>query len=249
MRTRRQRSDPRTVAREIQGLFDVLFPQLVPGLVVYLNREIKPLRELTPLSNDLLERSKLNHALIFETAYVRAEMLLLGQKVIWEKCINLAVKRQRRYFDAVVPDKITDIEHKIVEWVGDNLFSSLKNIEGDYQDKIYSFPAIRGFGWIANGQGDYAINRTLIETKCTAKRFSSADYRQVLIYWLLSYAAAVEGKAEEWKSFILLNPRLCLSLELNFDDIIPLMAADRTKVEILEIFNSMVGDYLKIDNC
>lgn len=248
MSARRQRTDPRTVAREIPGLFDILFPQLVPGLVVHLNREIQPLWRLKPLPSELLEQSTLNHAMLFEIAYVRAERFLLEQSAEWKECIELAVKRQRRYFDATVPDKITDIDCKIADWVGKNLFLSLKNTEEHHQAQIYLSPAIRGFGWIANGQGDYAVNHTLIEAKCTAKRFSSADYRQVLIYWLLSYASAVEGQTEEWKSFILLNPRLCLRVELNFDDVIPLVAADRSKVEILELFNSTVGDYLKTDH-
>lgn len=30
--------DPRTVARDIPGVFDEVFPQLTPGVVAYLNK-------------------------------------------------------------------------------------------------------------------------------------------------------------------------------------------------------------------
>jgi hypothetical protein len=83
---------------------------------------------------------------------------------------------------------------------------------------------------------------TLGRGKRTNRRFSSADYRQVIVYWMLGYAASVESGTPEWEEGILLNPRLNLVLSLSFDEIIAVTAAGRSKVELLQLFSSMVGD-------
>ncbi len=83
-----------------------------------------------------------------------------------------------------------------------------------------------------------------MEVKCAAKRFSSADYRQVAIYWLLSFAAAVEGHGEEWRNFILLNPRSGEMVKMTFDAFLSIISSGRTKVDILQLFLSLVGSRL-----
>lgn len=85
---------------------------------------------------------------------------------------------------------------------------------------------------------------TLIEVKCTAKRFSSSDYRQVAIYWLLSYAAAIEGRGEEWRDFVLLNPRSGMKVSMRFDSFLSVISSGRTKVDILQLFQALVGSRL-----
>ena len=87
----------------------------------------------------------------------------------------------------------------------------------------------------------FSLGRTLIEVKCTAKRFSSSDYRQVAIYWLLSFAAAVEGRGEEWQDFVLLNPRSGQTVSMRFDAFLAVISSGRTKVDILQLFQSLVG--------
>ncbi len=105
-------------------------------------------------------------------------------------------------------------------------------------------PHIPGLEWISSGNGDFALGTTLVEVKCTAKRFSSADYRQVAIYWLLSFAAAVEGHGEEWRNFILLNPRSGEIVKMTFDTFLSIISSGRTKVDILQLFLSLVGSRL-----
>jgi hypothetical protein len=63
-----------------------------------------------------------------------------------------------------------------------------------------------------------------------------------MIYWILSYAAAVENVAEEWTTGVLLNPRLNLMLELPFVELIRVIGAGRSKVELFELFSAAVGD-------
>lgn len=70
-----------------------------------------------------------------------------------------------------------------------------------------------------------------------------ADYRQILMYWLLSYASSIERDSSEWTSCILLNPRLNYMLDVSFDEIIKLVAGGRSKIQLLELFSSIVGDY------
>ena len=68
------------------------------------------------------------------------------------------------------------------------------------------------------------------------------------MYWLLSYASAIERDTSEWTSGILLNPRLNYVIEISFNDIIEVIAAGRSKVEILQLFSSIVGDYTLREN-
>lgn len=111
----------------------------------------------------------------------------------------------------------------------------------DVKRNIYPVP---GLEWIGSGYGDFSLGRTLVEVKCTAKRFSAADYRQVAIYWILSYAAAVESRGEEWQDFILLNSRSGQMVTMKFDTFLSVLSSGRTKVDILQLFQSLVGSRL-----
>lgn len=64
------------------------------------------------------------------------------------------------------------------------------------------------------------------------------------MYWLLSYAASVEGKAEEWKSGVLLNPRLNSYVDIDFQELVNLTSGGRSKVELLELFSSVISEKL-----
>jgi hypothetical protein len=61
------------------------------------------------------------------------------------------------------------------------------------------------------------------------------------MYWLLGYASSVENGTPEWSDGILMNPRLNFIVKLPFDEIIRVIGAGRSKVELLELFSSMVG--------
>lgn len=233
--------DPRTVARDIPGIVDELFPQLTPGTISHINSKIESF-PITRVSDSLLARSKTQRAMLFELAYAVAEVLLSGTTEIdWDECFSRALQRQRNFFDAKLPEHLEAVDKEIAHIVGKNLSSILRKLTLEQRASLTARPSIPGMEWISNGIGDFSIDSCLIEVKCTANRFSSADYRQVAIYWLLSYVASIEGRGEEWKSFILLNPRRGELTRMRFDTLIGITSGYRTKVEILQSFQSLIG--------
>ena len=241
---RRVTHDARTIARDIPGISDILFPHLTPGLVVHLNKGIHRCAGIEPVPEDLVKASTLTRAMLFEVAFARAEQIVQsGTTVDWNKCLKVAISRQRRHFDASFPAGLEEVDTEIADWVGRNLVNIINDVrrKSGGQDVTFS-PFIPGYGWIASSEGDIGIGTKLIEVKCTNKKFGSADYRQILMYWLLSYAASIEYDAMEWSTGILLNPRLNHLVKFSFDDIVDLVASGRTKVELVEIFSVLVGD-------
>ena len=236
-------NDPRTVARDIPGISDLMFPQLTAGLVAYLNKSIDSCSGVEPIPSELIELSKLKHSMLFEVAYARGEQLLRGATgADWHECLAVATRRQRRHFDADIPISLVDSDKSIAEKVGRNLASILMQLEPRYPtSKMVEAPKIAGYQWIETGEGDFSVGTTLVEVKCTNKNFGAGDYRQVLMYWLLSYASAVEHGSTEWTKCVLLNPRLNKFIEFFFSDLVHITGAGRSKVEILELFSSIVG--------
>lgn len=235
--------DPRTVARNIPGIFDEIFPQLTQGIVAHFNScgtDIK----VQPLPATLLSQSRIQRAMLFELGYTVGECLLAGSEINWIECFETTIKRQRVYFDAKLPDKLDAGDQELAEIVGRNLSITLKMMGSKLGLPVVLRPSIPGLEWISSGQGDFAIGHTLVEVKCTAKRFSSSDYRQVAIYWLLSYAAAIEGRGKEWQDFILFNPRSGGMVSMRFDYFLSVISSGRTKVDILQLFQSLVGSRL-----
>ena len=232
--------DPRTVARNIPGIFDEVFPQLTPGIVMHFNQqaEIMPVRALPEA---LLSASKLQRAMLFELAYSVAENILRGETIDWLTCFKVTLDRQRTYFDAKLPDEFDEADKGVAELVGRNLADTLQRMSTSNGQPLVMRPSIPGFEWIASGNGDFALGESLVEVKCTAKCFSASDYRQVAIYWLLSYAAAIEGRGTEWKEFVLFNPRSGARVTFGFDKFLEVISSGRTKVDILQLFQSLVG--------
>ncbi|KAB0325509.1 hypothetical protein F3B38_17850 [Janthinobacterium lividum] len=235
--------DPRTVARDIPGIFDEVFPQLTPGIVAHFNSNATQF-EVQPLPSALLCQSKLQKAMLFELGYAVAEQLLTGAVLDWPECTATALRRQTVYFDAKLPAQFEAADQQLAEIVGRNLSNALQAESIAASMPITLRPGIPGLEWISNGNGDFALGLTLIEVKCTAKRFSASDYRQVAIYWLLSYAADIEGRGEQWRDFLLLNPRRGESVSMRFDDFLSAISSGRTKVDILQLFQSLVGSRL-----
>lgn len=236
--------DPRTVAREIPGVFDEVFPQLTPSIVAHLNNSafIVPVQ---PLRQELLILSTLQHAMLFELGYTVGERILAGDVSInWPSCFAETLRRQRAYFDAKLPDQLAEWDQRLAETVGRNLANAMTEMSRASGHPVVIRPRIPGLEWIASGHGDFALGNTLVEVKCTAKRFSSADYRQVAIYWLLSYAASIEGHGAEWQDFVLLNPRSGAKVSMKFDAFLSIISSGRTKVDILQLFLSLVGSRL-----
>ncbi|WP_460143241.1 hypothetical protein [Pseudomonas sp. S3_B08] len=236
--------DPRSVARDIPGVFYEVFPQLTPGIVAHFNSYADKFK-MQLLPPDLLSQSALQRPMLFELGYAVGECLVTGVEIDWCECFDLTLRRQRVFFDAVLPDQLTSGDQKLAEIVGRNLSAELIAMSLQSEATIVLRPRIPGFEWISSGNGDFSIGHTLIEVKCAAKRFSSADYRQVAIYWLLSYAAAIEGRGEEWKHFVLLNPRNGEKVSMSYDSFLAVISSGRTKVDILQLFQSLVGTRFK----
>ena len=236
-------NDPRTLARDIPGLFEGLFPHLIPGVVAHLNRHAQPASECVQVSADDVRASTLARAMLFELAVAAAEQLLAGSELPdWEAAMSVALVRQRRHFDAIEPAGLNDIDKDIALRVAQNLTAMLGVAQTAGGHPLVLSPTIPGYQWIATGVGDFSVGACLIEVKCTNRRFMSADYRQILMYWLLSYAAALEGRACEWTHANIMNPRLGFTLTISFDELIRLVAAGRSKVELLAQFATFVGE-------
>jgi hypothetical protein len=69
--------DPRTVARDIPGVLDALFPHLIPGVVAHFNRKGRTATCCAPIPPELIAASALQHAMLFELAVVAAEEILI----------------------------------------------------------------------------------------------------------------------------------------------------------------------------
>lgn len=238
--TRLPMHDPRTVARDIPGIFDSIFPQLTPGIVAHFNRTMESSEcEAIPIA--LVQESKLQKAMLFELGFAVGEKLLAGNNIDWDECLRIATARQRRHFDAQLPTSITTLDMHIAETVGKNIYYMLSELSASRRQPVMLSLTIPGFQWISSGQGDFAIGPTLIEVKCNSRNFSSSDYRQIVMYWLLSFAASVESDSLEWSDAVLLNPRSTYYVEFDFDEFLDVISSGRTKIEILGLFYSMVG--------
>ncbi len=237
--------DPRTVARDIPGIFDTLFPQLAPGVVTHFNRRNYAVAACQEISAELIAASALQHAMLFEIAVAAGQQVIEGSESIdLDRALDVAIDRQRRHFDAKLPEQLTATDKTIVIRVAENLATMLEKVRTDSGKAVLvCSPHIPGYQWIASGTGDFAIGPRLVEVKCTSKPFSSSDYRQVMMYWLLSYASSVEGGCPEWSNAVLINPRLNRVVDVSFDEMIKVTAAGRSKVDVLELFSSMVADH------
>ena len=78
--------DPRTVARDIPGVLDILFPRLTGGLVNTLNASMFSFSEINPIQMEMLDRSGLQKAMLFELSMARAESeLRTGAVASWDE--------------------------------------------------------------------------------------------------------------------------------------------------------------------
>jgi len=234
--------DPRTVARDIPGVLDVLFPRLSGGLVGSLNRKMFAFKGIEPVPDELIEKSRLQKAMLFELSTARAEGLLSGDgEPSWDHCLQLASERQRRHYDAKVPSRLEQCDLDVATHAAQNLVVMLKSVQAQSSGALLEkSPVIPGLGWIASGNGDFSLGSMLIEVKHTDRNFVSGDFRQVLMYWLLKYAAAIENTGEVWSEVLLLNPRRNSSLLVNFDYLLRSASASSSRVELFELLRSIV---------
>lgn len=232
--------DPRTVARDIPGIFNVVFPQLTPGVVAHFNRNSEYI-VVDPVNSSVLDLSDLQAAMLSELAFALSERRLVGEVEDWDESLTSAVNRQRRHFDAKIPESLTQHDRAAASALAENLVEMVRKMGADIGGDLLLAPKIPGFQWIATGVGDLAIGSVLLEVKFGARRFSAADYRQVVVYWLLSQLRSLESASSNWTDFVLLNPRLGQSVRVNFRVLVNMISSGRTTVEIAQVFSELVA--------
>lgn len=235
--------DPRTVAREIPGVLDILFPRLTGGLVNALNATMFSFAGISPIPSEMTDKSRLQKAMIFELSMARAESELRGGAVAsWDECLAITSKRQRRHFDARIPETLEPSDILVADLAACNLVAMLNSIQAQRPAAILEHaPLIPGLGWVASGNGDFAIGSTLIEVKHTERNFGAGDFRQILMYWLLCYARAIENDSAIWLDVLLLNPRRNAALLVNYDYLLRSASASSNRIELVELLRSAVG--------
>ena len=235
--------DPRTVARDIPGVLNVLFPRLTGGLVSALNAKMFSFAGISPIPNDTIQKSRLQKAMMFEISMVRAESELRnGAVASWDECLTIASKRQQRHFDARIPESLEPDDILIADHAARNLVTMLNRVRAQRPSAVLEHaPVVPGLGWVASGNGDFAIGSTLIEVKHTERNFGASDFRQVLMYWLLRYARTVENDGDVWSDVLLLNPRRNSALLVDYEHLLRSASASSDRVELVELLRSAVG--------
>jgi hypothetical protein len=219
----------------------MLFPRLACGLVSSLNRDAFEFDAITAVPKENIEQSLLQKALLFELAVVRAEHILHGGKnPNWGMCIEAATKRQSRHYDAKLPGTVEKTDMDVADHAAKNLVGMLECVSKQQPDDVLVFsPKIPGMGWIASGNGDFSIGKTLIEVKHTSRNFGSGDFRQVLMYWILKYAGSIENNDDIWTDCLLLNPRRNSALRVNFDRLSRAASTNLGRVELCELLQTI----------
>jgi hypothetical protein len=199
--------------------------------------------EIAPVSDELIERSHLQKAMLFELAVARAEIMLDGNDTPnWDDCLRVSADRQRWHYDARVPVQLEQCDMDVAFRAANNLIAMLLSVQRQYPNmRLQKAPLIPGLGWIASGVADFSLGSILVEVKHTDRNFVSADFRQVLMYWLLKYAASVEQQDEVWSDCLLLNPRRNSGLLVNFDYLLRSASENSSRVELFELLRSIVG--------
>jgi hypothetical protein len=184
--------------------------------------------------------------MLFELSAALAEQILQGNDAPdWGDVLQVAVERQRQHFDAKIPDELVQHDKDLSSHAANNLVAMLQSIQEQHPDaELLISPSIPGLGWIASGFGDFSLGKILIEVKHTDRNFMARDFRQVLMYWLLKYSAAIERGEDVWTECLFLNPRRNSGLLFNFDKILHSASASSNRVELLELLRSIVGDEL-----
>tara|TARA_R110000824_G_scaffold218882_2_gene405649 strand:+ start:3951 stop:4703 length:753 start_codon:yes stop_codon:yes gene_type:complete len=235
--------DPRTVARDIPGVLDVLFPRLTGALVTSLNRSAQSFPELSPIEETDIEQSSLQKSMLFELSVSYVEAILQGNhSPIWTECLEESARKQRLHYDAKIPVTLEPSDLRVAEHAAFNLLHMLNWIKSSDQHSVLEIePKIPGMGWISSGRADFCFGKTLIEVKHTDRNFLSRDFRQVLMYWLLKYAQSIESGDQIWTDLLLLNPRRNSAIILKFDYLLSSASANSNRVELSELLRSIAN--------
>lgn len=234
--------DPRTVARDIPGILDIVFPRLSGGLVSALNRKMFQFNSAAAVDEVLVAQSGQKKSMLFEIAVAYAEQAIRGDgRPSLAESKKIAFERQQRHFDARPPRPLSDIDKQIIRRVSSNLINMITDFAAQQGSQDIAIrPTIPGFGWIGSGSGDFSVSDTLIEVKNTDRNFIANDYRQVLMYWILSYAKSLEGGATGWSTYLLMNSRLNRSVFGSFDDLVEAASGGLSRIEVYEYLRAIV---------
>lgn len=235
------------MARDIPGVLDVLFPRLTGGLVAALNKKMFSFENIVAIPESLIEQTQLQKAMVFELSVARAEGMLRGDEIAdWDEYRRFALQRQSRHYDARIPEALSEGDIAIAEHGAQNLIAMLTGVQAQRPGMaLEQSPAIPGLGWVASGNGDFAIGSMLIEVKHTERNFGSADFRQVLMYWLLKYARSIENTDDVWSEILLLNPRRNAALLVDYDYLLRSASACLDRVELVELLRSAVSQEIE----
>ncbi|WP_299141861.1 hypothetical protein [uncultured Vibrio sp.] len=227
------------MARDIPGISEILFPGLVPGIVAGLNQTWLELEDIEAVSEVELSKMSLSPAMLYEIACARAEFLLRGDELIERDYLDVALKRQFRFFDAQTPSQLTDKDRGLIQLVASNLVLGLGELAKGKEITIS--PYIAGLEWISSSQGDFCFGDCLVEVKCTNKNFSAGDYRQTLLYWLLNFTYSLSNPDMlPWKFGIIFNPRKNKYVQFNFEELHRLVAGGRNVIETVELLQNTI---------
>lgn len=239
--------DPRTVARDIPGVLDVLFPRLKGGLVTSLNRQAVSYEGVEPVVEELVAKSRIKKALLFEIAMVQAEHIVNGEHdPSLGLCSREAWVRQSRHYKGRPAMRLADSDVAVVKQTSINLVTILRRLQEELPNsEIEVSPAIPGLGWISSGNADYSLGPLLIEVKNTDRNFISNDFRQILMYWLLRYNSIIETRKPIWTTCVLLNPRRNFVVKFGIDFILESASSNLNRVELNELLRSLAGGDLE----
>ncbi|MGY4223447.1 hypothetical protein ACVMIH_000808 [Bradyrhizobium sp. USDA 4503] len=80
----------------------------------------------------VIDASDLQKAMLFEVAVAAAEQLVEGRESIdWDVCLMVAARRQREYFDARIPQALSDADRTASLQVAQNLVVMLEEFQGE----------------------------------------------------------------------------------------------------------------------
>jgi len=208
-----------------------------------MNRKMFRFTDIEAIPDVRVEESTLQKSMLFELSVARAERLLNGESdPDWQECLETAVDRQRRHFDARIPEALSECDTEVAGWAAQNLVQMLRAIMAQHsQSQLICGPKIPGMGWVSSGNGDFSLGHLLIEVKHTDRNFVAGDFRQVLIYWILRYAASLEGYEDVWSHCLLINPRRNAALSISFDHLLRSASANLNRIEIYELMRSVVA--------
>lgn len=126
-------------------------------------------------------------------------------------------------------EKLTEYQRSEISWMIRNLDERYPVVRGGAHQSHSFSPQFPGCGILSECQGDFLLNKVLVEVKSGFRTFRTVDFRQALTYAALNYA----GSHYDIHELALYNARLDRCVSLSVDDLCLQMAGERA-VDIFE---------------